>query len=306
LKRLSLQPVYLTGRSVEKVEAPRRRRFVTVAVPASMVADVPHPREQTAKIGLVGRAAAIFRAERIIVYRDLSVDQSRDLRLIEIILNYMATPQYLRKCLFKLTPELKYAGVLPPLRTPNHPLAKHSSKLRIGEIREGVVIGTQGGRSLVDIGVEKPAKVAGAYTANTRLSFKILSLGDQLEATPISHEEIDVYWGYTATATKATLGELIRRGNYDLRIATSRYGRPLGEVAEALKMDWSKARDILVAFGSPSMGLREILRQEGLKVENLCQYTVNLVRHQGAETVRTEEAVLAGLALLNFLCGDSG
>jgi predicted SPOUT superfamily RNA methylase MTH1 len=139
---------------------------------------------------------------------------------------------------------------------------------------------------------------------NTRLSFKILSQGDQLEATPIPPGEIDAYWGYTATATKATLGELIRRGNYDLRIATSKYGRPLDEVTEALKTDWSKAENIRVAFGSPSMGLREILRQEGLKVENLFHHTVNLVRHQGAETVRTEEAVLAGLALLNFLCEE--
>lgn len=304
MKRLSLQPVYSTGRGVKRVGTPRRRRSVTVAVPASMVTDVPHPREKTAKIGLVGRALAIFRAEKIIVYRDLKGDQSRDSRLIEVILNYMATPQYLRKRLFKLTPELNYVGVLPPLRTPNHPLAKHSSKLRIGEVREGVVIGTQGGRSLVDIGVEKPAAVTGSLPTNTRLNFKILSLGDQLEATPIPHEEIDMYWGYTATATKATLGELVRRGNYDLRIATSRYGRPLEEVAEALRAEWLKAKNILVAFGSPSMGLREILLQEDLKVENLFQHTVNIVRHQGAETVRTEEAVLAGLALLNFLCEE--
>ncbi len=286
------------------MDVPRRRRVITVAVPASMVSDVPHPREKTAKIGLVGRASAIFRAERIIIYSDQRVDQSRDLRLMETILNYMATPQYLRKRLFKLTPDLKYAGVLPPLRTPNHPLAKQSRALRVGEVREGVVIGVEGGLSLVDMGVERPAVVTGSLPQNTRLNLKVLSLGDRLEAAPIPHEDIGVYWGYKATATRATLGELLRRGGYDLRIATSRYGRPLEDVAEALKAEWLKAKNILAAFGSPSMGLREILRQDGLKVDDLFQYTVNLVRHQGAETVRTEEAVMGGLALLNFICED--
>ncbi|MEM3737608.1 MAG: putative RNA uridine N3 methyltransferase, partial [Candidatus Bathyarchaeia archaeon] len=89
-----------------------------------------------------------------------------------------------------------------------------------------------------------------------------------------------------------------------LRVATSRCGRLLGEVAGGLRADWGRSRSVLVAFGSPSMGLGEILGQEGLRVEDLFQYTVNLVGFQGVETVRTEEAVMIGLALLNFTCKD--
>jgi len=286
------------------LEVPRRGRVVTVAVPASMVADVPHLREKTAKIGLVGRAAAIFRVERVVVYWDLEGDQRREAGLIEAVLNYMAAPQYLRKYLFGLRPELRYAGVLPPLRTPNHPLARRSELVRIGEFREGVVLGVKGGRSLVDVGVERPAVVSGLLPVRGRVSVRVVGVGERLEAVPVGREEIGVYWGYTAAVARATLGELVRRGGYDLRVATSRYGRPFEEVVERLRTDWGGARNVLVAFGSPSRGLREILAQEGVKVEELFHYTVNLFRHQGTETVRTEEAVLAGLALLNHACGE--
>lgn len=96
---------------------------LAVAVPASVVADTPHLREKTSKIGFIGRAAAIFRVDEIIVYADdPKTNQNRDLDLIALLLSYMETPQYLRKRLFELKPELQYAGILPPLRTPHHPL----------------------------------------------------------------------------------------------------------------------------------------------------------------------------------------
>ncbi|MEM3737685.1 MAG: putative RNA uridine N3 methyltransferase, partial [Candidatus Bathyarchaeia archaeon] len=170
------------------VEAPKRGRSVTVAVPASLVADVPHLREKTAKIGMVGRAAAIFRVERIVVYRDLKGDQSREARLVETVLNYMATPQYLRRRLFGLMPELRYVGVLPPLRTPNHPLAKHSGELRVGEVREGVVVGVEGGRSLVEVGVERPVVVAGLLPVGGRVNVRVVGVGGRLEGVPVGRE----------------------------------------------------------------------------------------------------------------------
>ncbi len=43
---------------------------LTVAIPASVISDIPHLREKTAKVGLIGRAAAIFRVREIIVFPD--------------------------------------------------------------------------------------------------------------------------------------------------------------------------------------------------------------------------------------------
>ncbi|MEM3041668.1 MAG: putative RNA uridine N3 methyltransferase, partial [Nitrososphaerota archaeon] len=93
----------------------KRRCKISVAVPASLVSDVPHLREKTFKIGLIGRALAIFRIDEAIIFRDAPHrDQSREINLLASILSYMETPQYLRKKLFKISPELRYAGILPP------------------------------------------------------------------------------------------------------------------------------------------------------------------------------------------------
>ncbi|MBA7492716.1 hypothetical protein ES702_03266 [subsurface metagenome] len=135
------------------------KRF-SMAIPASIVSDVPHLREKTSKIGLIGRAAAIFRVDEIIVYLDNPrVNQKADVNLIATLLLYMETPQYLRKRLFGLKPDLRYAGVLPPLRTPHHQLNRKMRKLKIGEHREGVVLSKTDVGVLVDIGVEQAAVI---------------------------------------------------------------------------------------------------------------------------------------------------
>jgi len=56
-----------------------------------------------------------------------------------------------------------------------------------------------------------------------------------------------------------------------------------------------------VAFGSPSRGLQEIVAQENLSLDKLADYTINTITNQGTETVRTEEAIYASLALLNTI-----
>src|SRR5512136_2341947 len=94
------------------------KRKLSIAIPSSVVSDTPHLREKTSKIGLIGRATAIFRVDDIIIYHDNPrINQRKDADLAAKLLSYMETPQYLRKKLFKLDPSLEYVGILPPLRT---------------------------------------------------------------------------------------------------------------------------------------------------------------------------------------------
>ena len=117
------------------------KKKLAIAIPASVISDTPHLREKTSKIGLIGRAAAIFRVDEIIVYPDNpKANQVRDLDFISLLLNYLETPQYLRKRLFKLEPSLQFAGILPPLRTPHHPVSGKTRDLKVGEYREGLVL----------------------------------------------------------------------------------------------------------------------------------------------------------------------
>jgi len=278
-----------------------RNAKLSIAVPASIVSDVPHLREKTSKVGLIGRAAAIFRVDEIIVYLDNPhVNQAADIDLIVTLLAYMETPQYLRKRLFKLEPELRYAGVLPPLRTPHHPLNRRMKNLKLGEYREGVVLSKTKAGVLVDIGVEKPALIPNLHLPiDKRVTVKVTRVSKRVEAELVNRDEIPEYWGYVVTAEKRSFGKIVKSNCFDLTIATSKHGIPLASVTEKIVEKWKRADKILVAFGAPTQGLYEIVEQEGLDLHEIVGFVVNTIPMQGTETVRTEEAIIASLAVLS-------
>jgi len=281
----------------------KRDYELSIAIPASLVSDVPHLREKTVKIGLVGRTAAIFCVNEIIVFPNLhGTDQRRDANLLATILAYMETPQYLRKRLFKIKPELRYVGILPPLRTPHHPTANRIKDLAVGEHREGVVLSLTEAGSLVDIGVERPVLIPDAeFPFNTRVTVKVTKLGKRPRAILAGHDEIKEYWGYRTTVSEVPFGQLVKNRSFDLVIATSRHGTPLIEVVDKLSKRWEKSHEILVAFGAPTQGLYEIVAYENFKLNEVAHFTVNTIPNQGTETVRTEEALCASLAILNLI-----
>jgi len=276
---------------------------LSIAIPASVVSDIPHLREKTSRIGMIGRAAAIFRVNEIIIYPDNpKVDQTADMDLIATLLDYMETPQYLRKRLFRLRPELRYAGILPPLRTPHHPLNRKMENLKRGEHREGVTLSKTSEGTLIDIGVEQPALIPNIQLAiNRRVTVRIMKIDERVRVELANREQISEYWGYSVTKDKQSFGKLAKNGSFDLIIATSKYGVPLRDVVEKLAEKWEKAQTILLAFGAPMQGLNEIIRYEGLSLDDVVDFVVNTIPMQGTETVRTEEGLIASLSILNLL-----
>jgi predicted SPOUT superfamily RNA methylase MTH1 len=275
---------------------------LSIAIPASVVSDTPHLREKTSKIGLIGRAAAIFRVNEIIIYPDQpGADQRNDIDLVETLLAYMETPQYLRKMLFKLKPALQYAGILPPLRTPHHPLNRRSKDLKVGEYREGVTLSRTGEGTLIDIGVESPALITDSRLApGRRVTVKIGRTGKPVKAELVNRDEVPTYWGYFVTVEKHSFGKMVESRDFDLTIATSKYGFPFAQVAEQVIERWVQASNVLLAFGAPAFGLNEIVAREVLRLDAVADYVVNTIPSQGTETVRTEEALIASLAILNM------
>ena len=196
-------------------------RSLSLIIPSSLTIDAKDLRSKTLKIGQIARAASVFCVDRIIIFRDPDLDEAD---FIEKILLYAETPQYLRKRIFPLTNDLRYAGAIPPLRTPHHPVAttngaSESSKAstegvkaakgevggaetmtRIGEIRAGVVVRTHETGSWVDIGLEHTAFLGTVLRRNERVDVKITS-ETPLKAVPVSRNEITGYWGYSVTKT---------------------------------------------------------------------------------------------------------
>ncbi len=278
-------------------------RELSIAIPASLVSDTPHLREKALKIGIVGRAAAIFGVDRIIVFSDMpNRNQRRDINLIATILSYMETPQYLRKRLFKLRPELKYAGVLPPLRTPHHPLQNRVKDLADGEYREGVTVSNTRVGTLVDVGVERHILLPKEKIPhNTRVTVKIKKSEKLLEGETANRDEIPEYWGYKITRSELTLGDFLRKHPFDLIIATSKHGQPFLKISEELAKRWNTSRKVIVAFGAPTQGLYEIAKQENLNLDDITHFVVNTIPRQKVETVRTEEALFVTLGILNLM-----
>ena len=278
------------------------KKKLAIAIPASVISDTPHLREKTSKIGLIGRAAAIFRVDEIIVYPDNpKANQARDMDFIALLLNYLETPQYLRKRLFKLEPRLQFAGILPPLRTPHHPVSGKIKDLKAGEYREGVVLSQAKEGLLVDIGVDQAALLREKqFAVGDRLTLQVVKAGEQVEVQTVNRDDVPVYWGFRVRAEKRPFGQLVTSGEFDLAIATARVGDKFVDVAGEMGKKWEIAGKILLGFGAPSRGLHEIAKEEGAELEAIVDFVVNMIPAQGTVTVRTEEALLASLAILNM------
>lgn len=271
---------------------------LSLFIPSSFLVESRDARIRTYKVGQIARAASVFRATEIVVYRH-GVDDSK---FIDLVLRYAETPQYLRKKIFPLREELRYVGVIPPLRTPHHPTAKHSSEIEIGEIREGVVteVGSDD-RAWVDIGLEDPARLckASGLHDGERVTVRIFSRRP-LKAELASPRE---YWGYRtriAGGLVEALGAQMGGSDYDCVIATSRKGRVL-DLEYLQELAPMMRGRVAVVFGSPDAGVGEILGDEGRSLEEITQHVVNAVPRQGTATIRTEEAVYITLALLNLI-----
>jgi len=286
-------------------EARLNKKRLIISIPASVISDTPHLREKTAKLGLIGRAAAIFRVDEIVVYRDSQKEkQTAELDLIATLLSYLETPQYLRKSLFKIEPRLQYAGILPPLRTPHHPVNRKAKVLKVGEYVEGLVTSSVKEGLQVDVGVESPALLRDRqYPVGERLTLQIVKAGERIEVQAVNRGDVTEYWGYTVAVEYGSLRGVMNRVRADLTIGTSRKASFFADIAEKVADKWKSASSILLVFGAPSRGLNEIARNEGWQLREFVDFVVNTIPRQGTETVRTEEAVLASLAILNVWFG---
>jgi hypothetical protein len=224
--------------------------------------------------------------------------------ICEEILRFIETPQYLRKRLFKMTPALQFAGILPPLQIPSHNVAKSIRGCKPSEWREGVVISRKRNVLTMDAGLELPAVCKGELPVGTRATLQVTSIEkESIQGQLIDPSKISapLYWGYRVRPEKNRLSEMLEKENVDLKIGTSRYGQRLKDAWSKINELLNEGVSVMIAFGSPKLGLQEILQREGTTPSDLFDFFVNFVPSQGTLTVRTEEAVGITLASLNIM-----
>jgi predicted SPOUT superfamily RNA methylase MTH1 len=222
-------------------------------------------------------------------------------------LQYLETPQYLRKTLFPKSDDLMLSGLMNPLDSSHH--------LRIDEwcsFREGVVLNRpmkNNEGSWVNIGLTKECKIDTSLEEKTRVTVKLKESGFDNKLKFYTGDLVSMndpkqngfYWGYAVRVaesiseifSESTFGE-----DYDLIIGTSDKGIDY-EKADYGK--WQEFKHCLIFFGG-LQGIEGILESDehfkNNDVNSLFHLYLNTCMKQGLRTIRTEEAILISLAAL--------
>lgn len=274
----------------------RGRPFISIAIPTSITSDAKTLREQTIKIGYIGRAAAIFRVEEIMVYSDGSGDPE----LIRDVLSYIETPPYLKRVLIPLTPKLRFAGVIPPLKAPHHVPPDVFGTM----YREGVVLDRYEDRCLIDIGLDRKGLAYGRCPGRgSRVTVQIVrSTSSYYLVDIVDRSKPDVYWGYSVymfSSLKELLTDLRARGY--LVIVASKKGTAIDMLENSLANSLRGKERLAILFGGPYLDVDEIAYRESIDLKSSADYVVNFIPRQGVVNIRTEEAVIAALSITNYL-----
>ena len=268
---------------------------LSIFIPNSFLSESKDLKIRTYKVGILGRALAIFQADNVVIYNDDNVkneDGKNDGKFIAEVLSYMNTPQYLRKKAFPIKAELKHVGILPPLRTPHHPV---NSQPDVGDYRQGFTVKRNKKGTFVDIGMDKLAFCKEQLSVKKIFDFKITKIAKK-EVIVTPDKPDDVYWGYNVISSNKSLKNSLKLIKPDLVVETTRYGDYIDSIFDELKHKVDECNSIAILFGGPYSSI-----QEDVSGGNWDLLKVNTIPYQGTETVRTEEAVVATLSLFNFM-----
>ena len=268
---------------------------LSIFIPNSFLSESKDLKIRTYKVGILGRALAIFQADNVVIYNDDNVkneDGDNDGRFIAEVLSYMNTPQYLRKQAFPIKAELKHVGILPPLRTPHHPV---NSQPDVGDYRQGFTVKRNKKGTFVDIGMDKLAFCKEQLSVKKIFDFKITKIAKK-EVIVTPDKPDDVYWGYNVISSNKSLKNSLKLIKPNLVLETTRYGDYIDSIFDELKHKVDECNSIAILFGGPYSSI-----QEDVSGQNWDLIKLNTIPDQGTETVRTEEAVVATLSLFNFM-----
>ena len=275
-------------------------KIFSLILPSTILENSNNLLEKTLKIGQIARVAAIFKIVKIIILKT-NTKQDSNLELIKKILDYLNTPQYLRKRKYPIDKDLKYVGILPPLATYLHHLSKKQESLKNGEIREGLILESGKNWIIVDIGIEFPIKLEqfDEKIKFENLFIKITKNKKDIDYSIISKNNIQNYIGYGVDIS--TLTEVIKNRECGLILGTSKKGASVFDIIKEIKNDVIKNEKISLIFGSAKLDIFKLFKKYNINIEKEIPYIINFLPDQGVRTIRTEEAMIIALSSLNSL-----
>ncbi|KAG0224396.1 hypothetical protein BGW42_005106 [Actinomortierella wolfii] len=304
-KPLSLQQQQQLAHAAYQFPTPEKGRpwTVSIALPGSIVDGALTVELKTYLVGQIARACVLFNVDEIVIYNESAKGLSKEGTLgkddylpksdpnlfMGRILQYLETPLYLRKLLFPMHRDLKFAGLLNPLDPPHH---VHQDERSL--YREGVVVRAKDSHSsIVNCGMRKEVLIDRAVPTGVRVTVKMdgmdkknkakmnkdakaqaaieameaalhnngqgNSAADQqkyFKGTVVSpkepREQTGYYWGYQvrlADSISKVFTESPFTNGYDLTIGTSDKGTPLTPTVSSQIPSFSHA---VIVFGGSS------------------------------------------------------
>ncbi|XWW93775.1 hypothetical protein V2A60_001712 [Cordyceps javanica] len=208
---------------------------VSVAVPGSILSNLPTAEQRIATVARLARSLAIFCVDEVIVYNDEAptsaaaaaaggvgnnltrfdgapsgtyTGDSDPCHFVAQLLSFLECPPFMRRRLFPLHPNLRHTALLPAVDMPHHPHPKapwvpYVEGVTVEPAGEGLVEGAAaagGGGSLVDTGPGGLVRVADTIPPHTRVTLRLGgpdAAGDPVCAHPDApRAEGGYYWGY--------------------------------------------------------------------------------------------------------------
>lgn len=295
---------------------------ISVAIPDSSLSDEKGLREKTLKIGKFARTFSIFGVEKIVIYKDPTETRKKsDMFLLNLILEFLNTPQYLRKSIYPMNSDLSYIGLLPPIRAPQHTNKVRIKDVKVGEIRVGVLHDknsmlkkmdrktfTNTDKSIInfnkerfdfyiDVGLHYPIPFLGEGRDGEKVVVKFVNSYPHLKVIKASGRDLEkLYLGYSIVKVNSLEDFLKKLDEKTFVIFTSKNGRIFKSVEFQFKQSINNFENLLIVFGSPSKGIKEIYTNYHTTKNSMY---LNMFPDQKTQTIRLEEAILGTLTLFN-------
>jgi|GEM_PF-67616 len=295
---------------------------IFVAIPDSSLSDEKNLREKTIKIGRFARAFSIFGVKKIIIYKDPTTkNMNSDKFLMKLILDFLTTPQYLRKSIYPMNHELSYIGLLPPIKAPQHKKKIKLSEVKANELRVGLIyhrksllnqisnnkinnnkkfiidLRNKTYEYYVDVGLDFPIPFLGQGRDGQKIIVKFIDSYPNLKSIQATESDIKKeYLGYDVLNINS-IDEFLRKLDQKTFVVfTSKKGVIFKNRESEFKEIIKKFDNLLIVFGSPSKGINEIY-PTFQKINN--SMYLNIFPYQKTETIRLEEALLGTLTIFN-------
>src|SRR5579875_482579 len=256
---------------------------VFIIIPSNIFSDIPSLREKTVRVANLVRTLILFRVRQVVIFKY----KERDDEFLKLM-DFFRTPSYLRRYAFKKEKVFRFVGNAPPIRA----FYEEDKKYRYG-----IVLKNDGKLCLINSGLKDLIVLSGVNVAEGQL----MKLVNDANGWRLATKEEDHHFGFNTFYTDDLIGFLFKmKTEKKLIIATSRYGKTFRtEDLMNLKRDSRIEKGICLLFGSPKEGLFEIFKSMNRELSDYVDHVFNMFPNQGVKTIRTDEAIMGTLSIIN-------